>query len=448
MMPLAPGVRLVIVDCHDEALQRWREAGVRAATAVHVDAHPDCEWADGDQVTIASFLSPALRDGLITTLYWIIPDAAWHDPATRAAVADYMTGVLARYPGAPVAAAPDAHELRWTVMGRAVAVRPLSALPQVDGPLLLDVDMDFCLISRLPDVEGALPPLRPWCWPEQLAAALRPCAETAAVTTISRSVDGGYVPMRWSYLADELRQRLAHPRLTEDQEAWWRQQRAARLGLDDGAIDEALERYESLLAVAPDDAAAMLGRAEALAEAGRSDEARAAYQRAVESHPRLAIVHDGVVLLWLQAGRRAETLADARRRLALDPSDAAAHYAVGRIAAADRAWPVAVRHLTAATAARPDLIDAYAALGDALDASGRAPEAIEALERALSLGLTPSATFDERFIAAGPGWGHRVTEHHAELHRRLAELYERAGRAGDAAVSRRMWQELRKGMDA
>jgi hypothetical protein len=73
--------------------------------------------------------------------------------------------------------------------------------------VLLDIDTDYCIVDRV-YTESDGPRRLPWCWPEELIRRLQARGIVADMVTIPYSVDGGYTPLKWKYLGDELAARL------------------------------------------------------------------------------------------------------------------------------------------------------------------------------------------------------------------------------------------------
>src|SRR5665647_2033865 len=74
-----------LVENHDEAYHAWRHAGFLGRQLVHVDAHHDMAWlADPGQLNIGNYLCQAIKDGVVSEVVWVVPDASWTTRAKRA----------------------------------------------------------------------------------------------------------------------------------------------------------------------------------------------------------------------------------------------------------------------------------------------------------------------------------------------------------------------------
>lgn len=182
------------MEDHREAYFFWRDLGFKGATSVHVDAHLDvCAFhlpgyagIRQPEVHCGNYLLPAMAEGIVSTLVWVVPD---HLPGSdllafvRREVSAWLHPTLSEYHSWQAREGRVEGRLR----GCCFVVCRSDALPALEGPVLLDIDVDYYLGPR-DEV---------WQAPEELAthlAALRPAA-----LTVAYSVEGGYTPhtLRW-----------------------------------------------------------------------------------------------------------------------------------------------------------------------------------------------------------------------------------------------------------
>jgi tetratricopeptide (TPR) repeat protein len=170
-----------------------------------------------------------------------------------------------------------------------------------------------------------------------------------------------------------------------------------------GRYADALESFEAVLAANPE-LADLRARVESLRfrsmeeqiaaarrarEAGRDDEARTAYQRAIAASPESAFLYRELATVEQRLGRLDEALAHAARAAELDPSDPRAHVIAGEIHEARQQYDEAIRAFEAAAALEPgegltgriDALRERAALAD-LPAEYRAIATQPAITRA------------------------------------------------------------------
>ena len=190
------------------------------------------------------------------------------------------------------------------------------------------------------------------------------------------------------------------------------------------------------VAARPDDAEAHSNLGNALATAGRADEALAAQRRAADIDPGFAPAHYNMGNTLLGLGRAEEAVEAYRQAVSLAPSDANAHNNLGAalrelgrfeeaVAAHLRALELRPGHAPAANnlgialreAGRPDeaeaayrqaialdpgFADAYANLGNALQEVGRLDDAKAAYRRAITLAPNQSADAYRNLVDLAP----------------------------------------------
>jgi hypothetical protein len=203
-----------LMEDHDSALEIWRGAGVRGQTLVHYDGHLDFYWIkpgpEGESVHIGNFIEPAIREGIVSRFYWVVPDPYWKSALERRRVAKTLRTLLARAPVDVSALREEGGHFCFDVYGCPVLVGPESSLPLFHEPVLLDIDADF-LLTRQCDYhplyyrEGAV---EPWIWPSEFLRRLNARHLRPSVTTVACSVNGGYTPLRYKYFGESIARAL------------------------------------------------------------------------------------------------------------------------------------------------------------------------------------------------------------------------------------------------
>src|SRR5580698_342304 len=89
-----------VFECHDQALHLWREASVRDRVLIHIDAHHDA-WPLSGPVSIANYIWPALADGLLREVWWVVPDASIATFRGRRAVLHLLREIARRSDSPP-----------------------------------------------------------------------------------------------------------------------------------------------------------------------------------------------------------------------------------------------------------------------------------------------------------------------------------------------------------
>ena len=367
---------MFIVENHDEALDRWRRAGARDRLLVHVDAHHDAvRRSSYDPITISNYVRAAVEEGLVREAFWAVPEPSWQQPAVRRAITEHVAAL-----DMPMRACP------------------VSELPPLAEPVLLDIDVDYFVT---PEVRFGAPDVlspQPWCWPADLVAALRQREVRTDLLTIAYSVEGGHTPLQWKYLGDALAAILHQP--------------ATKPTTDP----------------TPGSAAHYYHLAQTHLNAGRLSEARTSLQEAYTRDPsyRTPYASGGLVLLHRRdwCGARAAF----ERALTLDPDDAFALAGLGRVDARMKRWEDAARNLARSLSLNARQLETAQSLGDVLFAQHRWADAEQAYMRAMSLALAGERSLDTPISSTtdcGPG-----DPNHAHVHAQLARL---AARRGDLA---------------
>jgi tetratricopeptide (TPR) repeat protein/2-polyprenyl-3-methyl-5-hydroxy-6-metoxy-1,4-benzoquinol methylase len=141
----------------------------------------------------------------------------------------------------------------------------------------------------------------------------------------------------------------------------------------------------SLPVTSRDSALALIDEGNVLEEQGRTAEAMARYDAAIQADPRCARAHlnRGNVLLagaQIDEARSAYQLA-----IACDPHYAAAHFNLGNLNCRAGEYERALHDYQVAIGIKPDFADAFVAMANAFANLGRNSEAIESYERALAI---------------------------------------------------------------
>ncbi|MBV8315995.1 MAG: tetratricopeptide repeat protein [Planctomycetaceae bacterium] len=175
-----------------------------------------------------------------------------------------------------------------------------------------------------------------------------------------------------------------------------------------GRTEAAIAAFRAALRLRPDDACAHYNLGLALAAGGQTEAAIAEYRAALRLRPDDAAAHVGLGIALATAGQTDAAIAEFRAALKLRPDDACAHYNLGTALAAAGRADAAVAAYRAALRLRPDDAAAYLGLGSALQRLGEHAEALVALRKAHALG------------AAKPGWPYPTAQWVREAERMAA----------------------------
>jgi tetratricopeptide (TPR) repeat protein len=405
------GHRVIVSDLHDAALYAWRDAGVRDRVLIHVDAHHDADSCEWDFVTISNFVWWAMSEGIVREVYWVVPEPGWRMSSGPAMIADALLA-LARQHDSSAGVEANAYGFTTQVAGKRFTACPLSRLPPLGGALL-DIDIDYFLIA---DIAAERPPVdraAPWMWPVDLLHALKGVETDPTIVTIATSTRGGFTPLEWKYLGDELAARLSgapvegYDRIRGGFEAECR--------ADGDVAKEHYRRAMELMPVNPGPAyrLALLHLAR-----GADREARRLFGAVLE--------RDSTYRGPDSRARRWHDLGDVIRArqgyvdlLRLDPSNPYAELGIAQLAADRDDHPAAIAHFERALAVCGTLVDAERGIAQSFERVGERDRAARHYARSIELELAGHAPLSAPIASCPP---RVLDETHWENHRRLARL--------------------------
>src|SRR5262249_751392 len=162
---------------------------------------------DKTTINIGNFICPALKQALIQEIFWVVPDAAFQNAKSRKLVLRNVKQIVKEYSETSGIIAED-HQITTSVMKKKLTICPLPTLPMFSEAVLLDIDVDYLMIPRVSyakrDKHGSLP----WSWPNELIKRLHDTGIRSDLITVAYSVEGGFTPLQWKYLGQEVMQRL------------------------------------------------------------------------------------------------------------------------------------------------------------------------------------------------------------------------------------------------
>ncbi len=371
------------IENHDEAFYIWRDAGIRAALLVHIDAHHDMWRIRGEGITIANFICAALEQDIVREVCWVVPDRSISDRRARGILVRQLRSLAKDYGTSPrsIEILPD--RIRLRLNGRLLTVAAMSSLDFAGQRVLLDIDVDYFAIPQIaharPDTHSALP----WRWPDELIDQIRAARLEPEMITIAHSVDGCYTPLAWKYLGEELECRL---RGSIDS-AGYDRLREGSLCAARGDMEKARTLFTQAIKLLPDSAAPHYHLALLSARAGRLREAQSHSCRALEIDPSYQNPFNSLGLRCLWRGRWSQAEAEFRWALGINPADFHAMAGLARVAIRRRKWADAAEWSDRSLALWTDNLDAHRCLAQACARGGRLDDAIEHYERSLSLAL-------------------------------------------------------------
>jgi tetratricopeptide (TPR) repeat protein len=223
--------------------------------------------------------------------------------------------------------------------------------------------------------------------------------------------------------------------------------------LNAGRTEDAIAAYEAAVTAQDDFAAAHFHLGTALHRVGRPAQAEACYRRAVALAPRLADAHHNLGVVLQQLAKHAEAEDAFRRALLLEPGSAVAHFHLGVSLAAQNRLDAAITALRAASALEPDAAPVHLYLGMAFHQKQERLEAVACYRRAVEIDPTLTmAIHNLGYVLRELGrldeaihWFRRAVALHPDApgaHRALAVSLRDRGLTGEAFAAFRRYTEL------
>jgi len=404
---------VIVADLHDAALYAWRDAGVRDAVLVHVDGHHDADAQEWDFVTISNFVWWALAEGVLREVFWVVPEPNW-ETAPGLALIGRSLATLAGQHDVSAAVEPRDGCVRTAVGGKPFTACSLSALPLL-GEALLDIDVDYLLI---PDISQELPPIgraMPWMWSGELVQALRARVVNPTMVTIATSTRGGFTPLEWKHLGEEIRARQCGEAV-EGFDAL----RAGAEAEHSGDLATAAVTYRRAVELMPSSAAPRYRLARLHLARGDDAASRRSFQEALQRDVSYRAV-DSEGRRWHAAGNVTAAAGAYRDTLRMDPENPYAELGLAQLAAARGDDGEAIVQFERALRCCDTLVDAHRGIARSLESTGRLERAIWHYERSIRLELLGHTPIDAP-IATEARVPRVFDAGHWDIHRRLASL--------------------------
>jgi len=232
---------IFIIEDHDEALEIWRgQCLPKRIDLVHIDAHVDFEFYPAKtktqvidqakdvrhlkrelekfllyqkfqqnfekQLNIGNYVYPAMCEKIIKNFYWVVPG----DNSDFRKSLDLLKKMLKDFSrrAANTGERIETGEgfIKTNILGNNFFIFTLNKLPTLKQSVLLDIDLDFLLIKNLNEAEflDKTKERTPWIRCREFIKLLKQKIEQPKVITIAYSTNGGFTPITYRYMADEI----------------------------------------------------------------------------------------------------------------------------------------------------------------------------------------------------------------------------------------------------
>jgi len=243
--------RIFLIEDHDEALRIWRENKIKSVDLVHIDAHIDFGFHPAKsikrifveagslkelkkglesslsfmryeknfdkQTNIGNYIYPAIQEGIVKDFYWVIPGGLKEFSMSLKNIKNMLKNFSSQdsykadYSSQASRRGLKKGIISADILGRKFVVCVLEKLPALKQNTLLDIDTDFLIIDSLINANNTsrVGKREPWILPRDLVEILKKKVKKPYLTTIAYSVNGGYTPMGYKHLGDEIAYRFA-----------------------------------------------------------------------------------------------------------------------------------------------------------------------------------------------------------------------------------------------
>lgn len=230
---------IALIEDHDEALGIWRKNGFKGISLVHIDAHIDFGFYPakpidkifseartlkelkrglecslvfrryqrdlGKQTNIGNYIYPAMQEGIVKDFYWVVPGGLKEFQESANSINNTLRNLLrVRVQGSGFREKEGAVQTR--LLGRKLVICILEKLPILKQQTLLDIDTDFLVIDSILNADNTknIGKRKPWILPADLVNVLKKKIRHPKIITIAYSVNGGYTPLIYKHLGDQI----------------------------------------------------------------------------------------------------------------------------------------------------------------------------------------------------------------------------------------------------
>ncbi len=367
---------IVIMEDHNQAYLAWKRANLKNKILVHLDAHIDFAWiqdrnpleileaeslkdldkalkdrlswnvggkSDNELIGIGNYIYPAMKEEIVREFYWVIPDPIWENRLERKLVRKNIKDLLAANPlGKQQIFEAEDGSMLTEIYGKKTVVCSLSALPNFTQEVLLDIDVDFLVTASISGPNSHPEAIIPWIWPEELVNKLRQKDLKSDFITIAYSVEGGFTPLKYKYLGDDLKELLSGPSLDGVYKKTMTYKREAFIAALGAESEKAIEMFSQTIRLKPEDVSAHFNLSLLFYDKGLYDQAIAEYQKSINLDPTYKTAYNnyGPVFETQRFGKKAEK--DYKKILKLDTNNANAYRGLGNVYVAKRRWQDAI----------------------------------------------------------------------------------------------------------
>jgi len=413
--------RIFLMEDHHEALEVWRKLKIKDALLVHIDAHIDFGYyalmpaqesfqASRDltelkkrlerlllyekygkdlegQASLANFIYPAMRDGIVKSFNWIVPGTHKEFRDSVPFFKRLLVGLSTQAPGQKAVTEFLFCAIRSKLLNKDFFITNLFSSLVKSDPVLLDIDVDFLLFNcAYAGVKNIYFECAPWIYPDQLVALLKEKFPSRTVTTIAYSVNGRYTPILYKFFGDEIALRLKYDALNSeleesftlrnnaiksysrnDMDRSFRDIKEAQKLLEkENVLDSRFNGDENRAFRQKFIAHLYLWRHNICWEKNKVQEAKSYYKMALHNDPTLRVTDNNLGGIYLKEGKFKLARVEFERIIFCDPRDHNAHRGMGDIDFAREKYADAKKNYNHAVKIKSDDMEALVRLAECL----------------------------------------------------------------------------------
>ena len=245
-MPYLEKNKIALIEDHHQAYFAWKKRKLKSLSLVHIDAHMDFGFPQVKDIpliikeakslaeiksamerhilfkrkgfkleeltNIANYIYPAMRDGIVKDFYWVIPGDKTEFRNCLKRLKRNLRNLFKKDPLAPPAPLRIKNGLlEGRLYANKLVISCLENLPKISSPALLDIDVDFLVINSIKKAASTqeIGRRRVWIKPARFTGIIKEKINNPAFATIAYSVNGGFTPLVFKYLGEEIACRLA-----------------------------------------------------------------------------------------------------------------------------------------------------------------------------------------------------------------------------------------------
>ncbi|MDD5081385.1 MAG: UPF0489 family protein [Candidatus Omnitrophica bacterium] len=232
-------IPITTIEDHHEAYYFWLKNNIKNKPLVHFDAHIDFNYhkvrpyaeifaqsrnkaeiirqttnkvifdrykgSEKSLVNIGNYIYSAMRDGIVSDFYWVIPGDRDEFNSCQDLVFKVLTGLAGQSGLQKSEFIIKDGLIEKNIYGHKFIVTTLEDLPIINDALC-DIDVDYLTTKSLKVARftDEIAKRVPWIYPEEFMKKVKSKLLAPAAVTIAYSVNGGYTPLFLKIFGDQL----------------------------------------------------------------------------------------------------------------------------------------------------------------------------------------------------------------------------------------------------